>query len=137
MTFTMIGTHTAMAQLLSGEVDAALKTAKETLPILETGERWGESCLYVTLGHIHAKRREMTEARGWFQKALTVAEAQKGKPFEAKARLALGSFLRDAGEPQGMEELAKARALFDQLKMGWYRDRAEALLDGEQVGPLA
>jgi hypothetical protein len=34
-----------------------------------------------------------------------------------------------------MEELTKARALFDQLKMGWYRDRAEALLDGEQVGP--
>ncbi|HYV49653.1 MAG TPA: protein kinase [Myxococcaceae bacterium] len=137
MTFTMIGTHTAMAQLLSGEVDAALKTARETLPILETGERWGESCLYVTLGHIHAKRREMNEARGWFQKALAVAEAQKGKPFEAKARLALGAFLRDAGESHGMEELSKARALFDQLKMGWYRDRAEALLDGEQVGPLA
>lgn len=137
MTFTMIGTHTAMAQLLSGEVDAALKTARETLPILETGERWGESCLYVTLGHIHSKRREPSEARGWFQKALAVAEAQKGRPFEAKARLALGAFLRDTGDPQGMEELSKARALFDQLKMGWYRDRAEALLDGEQVGPLA
>ncbi|HEY8208732.1 MAG TPA: protein kinase, partial [Myxococcaceae bacterium] len=136
MTFTMIGTHTALAQLLSGDVEAALKTAKETLPVLETGERWGESCLYVVLGHIHAKKREMNEARGYFQKALAVAEAQKGKPFEAKARLALGAFLRDAGEPQGMEELSKARALFDQLKMGWYRDRAEAFLDGEQVGPL-
>jgi tetratricopeptide (TPR) repeat protein len=136
MTFTMIGTHLASALLAAGDVEGALKTAKDSLPVLETGERWGESCLYVTLGHIHTRRKEMSEARSYFQKALAVAEGQKGRPFEAKARLALGAFLRDAGEvPAGMEELSKARALFDQLKMGWYRDRAEALLDGEQVGP--
>ena len=136
MTFTMIGTHLAEALLASGDVEGALKTARESLPVLETGERWGESCLYVTLGHIHQKRREHAEAKGWLQKAIAVAEGQKGKPFEAKARLAYGAFLRDTGEAQaGLEELGKARTLFDQLKMGWYRDRAESLLDGEQMGP--
>jgi serine/threonine protein kinase/predicted ATPase len=135
-TFTMIGAHLAEALAWTGDLDGALQEAKAALQIMTTGERWGESCLAVALGRVHARRGELDEARAWFQGAIKVGEQQQARPFVAKARLALGAFLRQIGEEGAVDELRLAEEAFRTLGMPWYLAKTRALLAGNlEVGP--
>jgi tetratricopeptide (TPR) repeat protein len=121
-TFSMIGTHLTEALLAAGDADAALRTAEETRSVVEGGERWGESCLYIAKGRVHAR----------LEKALSVAAVDQRSPtFTAKANLALGAFLLDVDEPdQGRPLVEAARASLAALGMSWYVARADKLLAG-------
>lgn len=134
MTFTMIGSHLAEALLAAGDVDGAHQTVRDVLPILETGERWGESCLYLAQGRIHLAQGNLSEARTSFERALSVGVSQQAKPFEAKAHLALGALLRDRDNPGAHDHLDHARKQFTALGMRWYQERAEVVLAGGKLG---
>jgi tetratricopeptide (TPR) repeat protein len=136
-TFTMLGAHLAEALTWSGRLDEAMAEVRAAQAVMATGERWGESGLAVAQGRIHARRGERAEALAWFRKAVEVAEDQQAGLFVAKARLALGAFLRQIGEEnEAVAELRRAEVAFAAMGMPWYRAKARALLAGEtEVGP--
>jgi tetratricopeptide (TPR) repeat protein len=133
----MIGAHLAEALTWAGNLEEAMGEAKAGLDVMATGERWGESCLAVAIGRIHARRGEREEARRWFARAISVGEEQQSPPFVAKARLALGAFLVQIGERgPAEEELRRAEQAFAALGMPWYLGKTRALLAGEtEIGP--
>lgn len=131
-TFSMVGAHLAEALLASGEPEAALRVAEETVPVIDAGERWGESCLHLAMGRIHARLGNAERALQSFGKALRAAEEQQKSPtFTAKVHLATGAFHLAAGaRAEGTALALRALSMFEALGMPWYAERARALLGG-------
>jgi tetratricopeptide (TPR) repeat protein len=130
-TFSMIGAHLAEALLGNGDAAAALAVVRETLPVLEAGERWGQSCLELAAGRVKARLGDGDGARESFERALSTAELQESPTFAAKALLGTGAFmLRSGRTEEGTSAVARALSSFEELGMPWYAGRAQALLGG-------
>jgi tetratricopeptide (TPR) repeat protein len=130
-TFSMIGAHLAEALLGTGDAAAALDVVRETLPVLEAGERWGQSCLELAAGRVKARLGDVEGARESFAKALATAELQESPTFAAKALLGSGAFMLRSGQTnEGTSAVERALASFEELGMPWYAGRARTLLEG-------
>jgi tetratricopeptide (TPR) repeat protein len=130
-TFSMIGAHLAEALLGSGDATAALDVVRETLPVLEAGERWGQSCLELAAGRIKARLGDAAGALDSFEKALSTAELQESPTFAAKALLGTGAFMLGSGRTaDGRSAVERALTSFEELGMPWYAGRARELLGG-------
>src|SRR5262249_49775616 len=124
-TFTMICAHLLEALLAAGRLDLAEEQEALGRKALDTGERWGESCLSVAFAHLSALRDDERGALEWFQRAIAAANEQKALPFLAKALLARGIHLGERGdEERSREDLEAAQRLLEQLSMTYHQKKA-------------
>jgi tetratricopeptide (TPR) repeat protein len=134
-TFTMICAHFIEALLAAHQLDLALAQESLAKKALETGERWGESSLYVALGHLRVAQDEEALALECFARAISVAEEQNARPFAAKARLARGVYLASRIPQQSRRDLEAARDAFERLGMRSHQKCAADALAGKRVSP--
>jgi tetratricopeptide (TPR) repeat protein/predicted Ser/Thr protein kinase len=132
-TFTMICAHYIESLLAADSIDLALAQEALARKALETGERWGESCLYVAFGHLAAAQSDERTALECFGKAIAAAEEQKARPFLAKALLARGVYCANRGEGKGRDDLESARGWFEELAMVHHKKCANEALAGHRV----
>jgi tetratricopeptide (TPR) repeat protein len=133
-TFTMICAHLIEALLAAGQLDLAVEQEALGKKVLDTGERWGESCLSVSFAHLQAARHDERGALDWFQRAVSAASEQRALPFLAKALLARGIHLAERGDGErSREDLEMARRLLERLSMSYHEKKAISALAGEHV----
>jgi predicted ATPase len=121
----------AHAQL--GQIDDAWRCIGEAMTIMDaSGETWCEAELHRIAGEIALKSSEprRTEARGYFERALTIARQQQAKSLELRAAMSLARLWRDQGKREQARELLAP-------VYGWFTEgfdtrdlkEAKALLD--------
>jgi predicted ATPase/class 3 adenylate cyclase len=124
--------HLAMAHAGLGQFEDAGRCIGEALTTIETtGERWFEAEVCRIAGLIAQTKTDITSAHAYFERALTVARAQRAKSWELRAAMSLARLWRDQGKR------GEARELLAPVH-GWFtegfdtRDLKEAktLLDG-------
>jgi class 3 adenylate cyclase/predicted ATPase len=87
-------THLKMGQFLD-----AHRCISEAIRVGETtGERWCEAELYRVTGEIAFLRSERAEAEAHFERALSIARAQKARSWELRAATSLARLWRDQGK---------------------------------------
>ena len=117
-----------------GQFDDAWRCIGEAMAAVEaTKERWYEAEIYRITGEIALKLPQLggSQAEAYFERALTVARAQRAKSWELRAAMSMARLWHD----QVMQE--KARALIAPI-YGWFTEgfdthdlkQAKALLDG-------
>jgi tetratricopeptide (TPR) repeat protein len=134
-TFTMICAHYIEALLAAKQLDLALAQEALAKKVLETGERWGESCLYVAFAHLCEAQGDGPRALGCFARAIEAADEQGARPLSAKALLARGIYLAEMGEEQrARRDLEGAREAFERLAMRNHEQCANNALAGRGAG---
>jgi len=123
-------TYLSEALLMAEQMDEAAAAASRALTLsLERCERGTEARARYVRGGIVAKSRDENglEAAGHYHEALALAEELGMRPLVAQCHLALATLGRQHGEAQAYREhLATALAMFHELGMRSWTDRAEA-----------
>ena len=115
------------------QFDDAWRCIDEARTVVETAnERWYEAEINRIAGDIALKspERDAARAKGYFERALTIARKQQAKSWELRAAMSMARLLRDQGKPQ------QARDLLAPI-YGWFTEgfdtldlkEAKALLD--------
>jgi class 3 adenylate cyclase/tetratricopeptide (TPR) repeat protein len=137
---SVLPTHAWVVTMLA-EVCAMAGRREEAAAHLERGlamarahkQRWLEAEGLRIQGQLRAsgKPPDWEGARAAFEEALAIARDLGLRPLLGRCQLALGGALHRAGEPeQGRGHLEEAVALFSEMEMGFWLDRAEAALKG-------
>ena len=105
---------------------------KQATVVETANERWYEAEINRIAGDIALKspERDAAKAKGYFERALTIARKQHAKSWELRAAMSMARLLRDQGKPQ------QARDLLAPI-YGWFTEgfdtldlkEAKALLD--------
>jgi class 3 adenylate cyclase/predicted ATPase len=116
-----------------GQFDDAWRRIGEAMTTIKTtGERWFEAEVNRIAGEIALKslRHEVTKTQAYFERALSVARAQRAKSWELRAAMSMARLRRDQGKRD------EARELLAPI-YGWFTEgfdtldlkQAKALLD--------
>ncbi len=96
----------ARAQLTVGNLAEAQRCVGEAVSAMSTSqESWQESELYRLQGDLARLARDERGARDLYERAITVARAQRARAWELRAATALARLLRDQGRPQEGRDL--------------------------------
>jgi class 3 adenylate cyclase/predicted ATPase len=123
----------AQANAELGQFDDAWRRIGEAMTTIKTtGERWFEAEVNRIAGEIALKslRHEVTKTQAYFERALSVARAQRAKSWELRAAMSMARLRRDQGKRD------EARELLAPI-YGWFTEgfdtldlkQAKALLD--------
>jgi class 3 adenylate cyclase/predicted ATPase len=100
--------HLASAYAEPDKFDDAWRSINEAIAAIETTkERWHEAEVHRTAGEIALMSPEPDEAKakGYFERALSVARQQQAKSWELRAAMSMARLWRDQGKPQQAHEL--------------------------------
>ena len=100
--------HLARAHLELGQFDDAWRCIGEAMTAVEaTRERWCEAEIQRTAGEIALASQEpdAAKAEAYFERALTIARAQKAKSWELRAAISVARLFRDQGKRQQARDL--------------------------------
>jgi class 3 adenylate cyclase/predicted ATPase len=125
--------YLAQANAELGQFDDAWRHIGEAMTTIKiTGERWFEAEVNRIAGEIALKslRHEVTKTQAYFERALSVARAQRAKSWELRAAMSMARLRRDQGKRD------EARELLAPI-YGWFTEgfdtldlkQAKALLD--------
>jgi tetratricopeptide (TPR) repeat protein len=117
--------------LLAGRIDEAVQLAERALQISrDTKERGNEAAVLRLLGAIgahDASRSDPETAELHYAGALALAEGLGMRPLVAHCHLGLGKLDRRTGQlEQAREHLTTAAALYREMGMTYWLDKAEA-----------
>ncbi len=88
----------SLARLQSGDMNGAERSEREALNIFrELGDKHGETIGLCHLGHICLRAGKETEARGYLQQSLALAEQIQFKEFEGECQLVIGEVAFETG----------------------------------------
>jgi class 3 adenylate cyclase/tetratricopeptide (TPR) repeat protein len=105
-TFSLSLPHLATAYANLGQFDDAWRCIREALTMVETTkERWCEAEVHRNAGEIALKSAQSNRAEADFERALSVARAQRAKSWELRASMSLARLWRDQGKVQQAREL--------------------------------
>jgi transcriptional regulator with AAA-type ATPase domain/tetratricopeptide (TPR) repeat protein len=122
------------AHLLTGRLERAAATAERAQALaLEHGERGNEAYARRLVADVAAARDQLAAAGKQYVGALAVAEELGMRPLSAHCHWGLGRVLRRQGQAGTADEhVSRAAALFDELRMSYWRARLDE--DGTQPG---
>ena len=131
--------HLAEAHLLAGRLDDALVFGERALRLArERGERGFEAWGLRALGEIAAQPDppDVVRAEGRYREALALAEELRMRPLVAHCHLGLGELHRRTGDHARVEEhLAAATAMYREMGMNFWLEKAEAALGSPPRNP--
>jgi class 3 adenylate cyclase/tetratricopeptide (TPR) repeat protein len=123
----------AEAYLLAGRPDDARKTVEEALALARRhGEQGNEAEALRVLGECSAAGAspDPTTGRQFLEQALALGEELEMRPLVAHCHLGLGKLYRCTGKSSELDEhLAAARAMYGDMGMTYWLERAEAELE--------
>jgi predicted ATPase len=89
-----------------GQVDDAWRCIGEATTSIETtNERWCEAEVNRTVGEIALNSPQPDEAEAYFERALTIARAQRAMSWELRAAMSMARLWRDQGKRQQAHDL--------------------------------
>jgi predicted ATPase len=115
--------HLTRAYAELGQFDSAWRFIGEAMTAVETAkERWYEAEVHRVAGEVVRKspKPDAAKAKGYFERALTVAREQQAKSWELRASMSLARLWRDQGKVQ------QARELLAQV-YGWFTEGFDTL----------
>jgi tetratricopeptide (TPR) repeat protein len=132
-------THSALALvrlgdacLLAGRPDPALAFAGQALTLArDLGQRGGEAWALRLLGEIVScsDPPDVESAEGHFGEALALADQLGMRPLVAHCHLSLGRLASRSGKrPLARQHLARAAAMYREMDMSFWLEKAEAAL---------
>lgn len=118
----------AEAHLLQRQVDKAAEMAKRSLMTAqERGERGREATALWLLGEAAMLRNASDgSAAAYLQESLVLAEELDQRPLVAHSRAGLGKLYRRAGKEGSQGHFAAATAMYREMGMTYWLDRAES-----------
>jgi len=120
------------AYLLAGRSEEAVRLARRALDLCrEHKERGHEAWTLRLLGDIasHPDSPDIETAEGHYREAMAVADALGMRPLLAHCHLGLGKLYRTKGTGErAREHLATATAMFREMDMRFWLEKAEAKL---------
>jgi class 3 adenylate cyclase/tetratricopeptide (TPR) repeat protein len=120
----------AEARLLAGLIDQARVAAEEALErCRRSAQRGSEAYALHLLGEIaaHPTATKVEEADGHYRRALDLAIDLGMRPLVAHCHLGLGELYRRTGDrAKAGEHLTTARAMYREMDMGFWLEKAEA-----------
>lgn len=118
--------------LLANRLEPALATAERAVQLTrKSGTRGLEAHSFRLLGEIaaHLDPPEVERAEASYTEGKRLAEEIDMRPLVAQCDLGLGALHRRLGRlDEARAELSRARELFHEMDMTWWRERAEAEL---------
>ena len=123
---------TGEAYLVAGRLDEATPMALRARDLAQ--QRREHGCLaeaFRLLGEIAVYRNppEAESAETYYRQALAAAEEMGMRPLQAHCHLGLGKLYRRTGkQAQAQEHLATAAAMYREMDMGFWLEKAEAEL---------
>jgi len=129
--------RTGEAYLLAGRLDEAAQMALRAWDLAQQRRERGRLAgVQRLLGEIavHRDPPEIESAESHFCQALAAAEELGMRPLQAHCRLGLGKLYRRTGkQAQAQEHLVTAAAMYREMDMGFWLEKAEAEL-GPPIG---
>jgi tetratricopeptide (TPR) repeat protein len=123
-------TRLSIGYLHAGRADDALATAQRALTVATgSGEQGSEAEALRTLGDIasHDRSPDTALAISHYQRALELAEPRSMRPLVAHCHLGLGKLDHRTGKrEQAQEHLATATAMYREMGMTYWLEKAEA-----------
>jgi tetratricopeptide (TPR) repeat protein len=120
------------AHLLAGKLDDARRLAERAVDVcVAHRERGHHAWALRLLGAVTASgpAADRAVAEGHYRQALALADELGMRPLVAHCHLGLGKLYRRSGEPARAEQhLAIAAAMYREMDMGFWLDKAEAAL---------
>jgi tetratricopeptide (TPR) repeat protein len=124
------------AHLLAGRRDDAVAVAQRALDLAHRQkERGNEAWVLRLLGDIavHADPPDLESAEGHYNQALARADELEMRPLQAHCHLGLGKlYQRTRKQAQAQEHLVMAAAMYREMDMGVWLEKAEAELGPPQ-----
>jgi tetratricopeptide (TPR) repeat protein len=122
--------------LLAGRMDDAARAGRQALELSRNRkERGYEAWALRLLGETAAERDppDAETAEVHYRQALTLAEELGMRPLVAHCHLGLGKLYRRTGDqPKAAEHLTTARAMYREMDMGFWLEKAEAAWAGRE-----
>jgi tetratricopeptide (TPR) repeat protein len=129
---TLIIAHMGEACLLADRIDEAIAFADRALTFArERGQRGYEAYALRLLGEIaaHPDSPNAEAAEGYCRQAMALADELGMRPLVAHCHLGLGKLYRRTGDQAKTEEhLATATAMYREMGMNFWLEKAEAAL---------
>jgi predicted ATPase len=98
--------YLAQAHMEMGQFDDAHRCVSEAIGVGETtGERWCEADLHRIAGEIALLRSEPPEAEAHFERALSIARAQKARSWELRAAMSMARLWCEEGKRAAARDL--------------------------------
>jgi hypothetical protein len=118
-----------MTCLSFGKISEATAHAQEALALARRlGARGSEAHALCLNGDV-ASARGIHDADGYYRRALAIAEPSSMRPLVAHCHLGLGKMHRRAdNHGRAQEELAIAMAMYREMEMAYWPERAESEL---------
>ena len=124
----------AEARLLGGQIDQARVAAEGAVErCRRSAQRGSEAYALHLLGEIaaHPTATKIEEADGHYRRALDLAIDLGMRPLVAHCHLGLGTLYRKTGKrEEAREHLTTATAMYREMSMGFWLEKAEAELSG-------
>jgi len=118
--------------LLGGRAAEATTLAHTAFDLSQTQREgvWAVRAMQV-LGHVyaHGESPDIEVAEGWYRRALIRADELSARPFAGHSHLGLGTLYAKTGRRgQAVEHLTEAAALYREMEMTFWLERADARL---------
>jgi tetratricopeptide (TPR) repeat protein len=128
--------HLAEGHLLAGRLSDATREGRRALePSRRNGQRGFEAEALRILGDVEtAHEAPDDEGPVLFHEALRLAQDLGMRPLDARCNLGLGRLLRRTSGRAAADVLARARAMFAEMGMGFWQEQAEAELSLTAAG---
>jgi len=122
--------YLAEGYLVAGRAEAALPCAQEALKLTkQRAERLfeGHALQLAAEAASCAYPQDLDTCEEWFRSAINVFDEGSARPYLARCHLAFGAFYQRIGRRQETERhLTAAAAMFNQMGMTYWREKAEA-----------
>ncbi|MDH3689057.1 MAG: AAA family ATPase [Gammaproteobacteria bacterium] len=129
---SLVGVQLAEALLLADRVEDARTTAQQALALArKRAEQGHEAYALRLLGEIaaHPDSFDAETAKGLYRESLTLAETFGMRPLIAHCQLGLGrAYGREGSQKEGDEHVASAAAMYRDMGMRHWKERAKAML---------
>jgi tetratricopeptide (TPR) repeat protein len=133
---SLLLTSLSETYLLAGRTGDATRHAEEALRVsYDRGERGVQVHAIRLLGEIasHADPSDVEPAEGHYRQALALADELSMRPLVAHCHLGLGKLYRRTGDRAKAEEhLGTASAMYREMGMGFWLEKAETELGGAE-----
>jgi tetratricopeptide (TPR) repeat protein len=128
--------HLAEGYLLAGRLSDAMREGRRALELSRrNGQRGFEAEALRVLGDVEtAHEAPDDDGPVFFHEALRLARGLGMRPLEARCYLGLGRLLRSTSGRAAADVLARARAMFAEMGMGFWQEQAEAELSLTAAG---
>jgi tetratricopeptide (TPR) repeat protein len=133
---SLVVTHLGDACRLAGQLEEAHAAATRAPSLArERGERAREADALRLLGDVaaHGERLDFKAADGHYSQALALASELGMRPLVAHCHLGLGKlYRRTGGHAKASKHLTTASAMYRELDMGFWLEKAETELGGAE-----